>query len=256
MSDQLISLGDSLDSYGHMASDSFNKGFDKWTPFLKNNAVVGILMLFLVIYASVIAPSLPAKVLNVFSYWWVKLMCFFLILYLCFHNATLALACAIAVFMSIYALNKYVPNENMAPVSNNADDLSGIMYNSNLQMKTSNVDMLKESIYNDSQDNERNIEMSFYNKLKSKFLGTENVVPVNNSFVSLHEESLSGVSLDNYEHKKSKLQRMSDDVKSLFTNKSNISSSDVHSACSSVVEKNKSSNYVDGYDESPIYNSV
>ena len=228
-------------------SDTMNNGFEKYTPFLKNKFVTGFLAVILILYASLIAPTLPKSVLNVFGYWWVKLIAFFLIVYLSIHNATIALVCAIAVLVSIYALNNYTSQENMAPVSNTMDDPSGIMANANMQMKTANMDQMRNAINDDAQNNERDIEMSFYDKLKSKFSG---------NFVSLHEESLGGVPMDKYSHKKTRMQEMTDEVKSLLGGKPAASHGELKSVCSGVLEKNKTSNEITGYDEMPIYGSV
>lgn len=232
-------------------SDTFNEGFEKYTPFLKNKAVTGILVVILILYASIIAPSLPGNVLRVFGYWWFRLIAIFLIVYLSIHNATIALLCAIALMISIYALNKYTTQENMSPVSNTMDDPSGTMAHANLQMKTANMEQMRRAINSDSQNNEKDIKMSFYDRLKSAFSGSSET----STFVSLHEESLSGIPMDKYNHKKTRMQEMADEVQSLLGGKP-VSNGELKNVCSGVIEKNKVTNEIVGYDETPIYGTA
>ena len=255
-------------------SSAFDKGFDKYTPFLRNNYVVGILLVLLIIYSSLIAPSLPYQVLKVFDYWFVKLVAFFLIVYISMHNATVALLVAVAVMVSIYALNKAYHSESMTNVSGMSDDLSGLMKNSTHQLRKNNYKDYANTL--NMQMNMQTNSALLYDKvsetkpetMKSEGLlgsighdlthGTSEVFNKLKSyitpgkFVSLHEESLSGIPMNQHIDKKSKVQEMASEVETIMQ-ESNLSMGEIKNVCSSVLENNKLNNDVDGYDETPIY---
>jgi hypothetical protein len=81
------------------------------------------------VYASMIAPKLPEKILKLFDYVLVKLVMLFLIVYLMKKNVTVAIVASIALIVTIMALDKLkFGNEMMQIVGSNisseSDDLA------------------------------------------------------------------------------------------------------------------------------------
>lgn len=109
--------------------DQLNRTFHEsaWLNWLDNEYISGALILFLVLYASAIAPKLPGYVLQWFDYSLVKLIAFFLIVYISQKNATVAIVCAIAVLATIMALNHLKIGYEMMAVTdpNSANAMNG-----------------------------------------------------------------------------------------------------------------------------------
>ena len=230
-------------------SSAFDTGVDKYTHFLKNNYISGILIILLVVYSSMIAPMLPYQTLKFFDSWIVKLIALFLIVYLSLHNATVALIASIAVLVSIFALNKAYSKENMANVVVGDDDPSGLMKGKNHQL-----------VKNDAIDYANSLQMQYNNQTYSASIAdndtykeyrerTMKVMP--GKVVSLHEESLKGVLMDQYAIQPSKIEEMRVAVESILVN----TNAPIDSVISSVANNNKSINSVIGYDDDTINGS-
>ena len=93
-----------------------DESVSKSLSFLDNEYVNAGLSLFLILYAGMVAPKLPNFLVNLFDNYIFKLLAFFLIVYLSKKDVTLAIIAAVAVMVSIMALNKIKLNENMASV--------------------------------------------------------------------------------------------------------------------------------------------
>lgn len=101
---------------------------------LDNQYVSGTLIVFLIVYASMIAPKLPERILKLFDHILVKLVMLFLIVYLMKKNVTVALVASIALVVTVIALDNLnftikFNNEMMEIVGSNisseSDNLSG-----------------------------------------------------------------------------------------------------------------------------------
>jgi hypothetical protein len=93
-----------------------DESVSKSLSFLDNEYVNAGLSLFLILYAGMVAPKLPNFLVKLFDNYIFKLLAFFLIVYLSKKDVTLAIIAAVAVMVSIMALNKIKLNENMASV--------------------------------------------------------------------------------------------------------------------------------------------
>lgn len=98
--------------------DSAVKTFDNtvkgWLSFIDDNEyVTGALTIFLIVYASYAAPKLPPYILKLFDNPLFKLLIFFLIVYTAKKNPTVAIIAAVALMVSIHALNKLKLDEMM-----------------------------------------------------------------------------------------------------------------------------------------------
>ena len=102
--------------------ESFDNIVKNYTTWLDNPYVSGALIVFLIVYASMAAPRLPMYVAKLFDYTLVKLLMFFLIVYVSKKNATVALVAAVALMVSIMALDKLKLSESMSSVSSVGSD--------------------------------------------------------------------------------------------------------------------------------------
>jgi len=93
--------------------DNFVK---KHTSWLDDPYVSGFLIVFLIVYASMAAPKLPNYIANLFDNTFFKLFIFFLIVYVSKRNATVALVAAVALMVSIMALQRIKVGEEMMAV--------------------------------------------------------------------------------------------------------------------------------------------
>lgn len=101
---------DKLDS----AVTTFDNTVKGWLSFIDNNEyVTAVLTLFLILYASFAAPKLPMYILKLFDNPFVKLLIFFLIVYIARKNPTVAIIAAVALMVSIHALNKLKLDQSM-----------------------------------------------------------------------------------------------------------------------------------------------
>jgi hypothetical protein len=88
--------------------NNFDNKVDSYLGFLKNEYVTAGVSLFLILYAGVIAPKLPANVLKWFENWIVQVALFFAIVYISNKNATVALIAAVAVLVTLMIANNQI----------------------------------------------------------------------------------------------------------------------------------------------------
>lgn len=100
---------------------SFDDFVKKHTTFLENEYVAGALTLFLIVYASMAAPSLPSYISKLFSNSVFKVIMFFLIVYMYNKKASVALISALALMMALMILDKVnvKTTEKMTSLANN-----------------------------------------------------------------------------------------------------------------------------------------
>jgi len=85
----------------------FDNTVRNWLSVIDNNEyVTAALTLFLIVYASYAVPKLPANILKLFDNPLFKLLIFFFIVYTAKKNPTVAIIAAVALLVSIHALNK------------------------------------------------------------------------------------------------------------------------------------------------------
>lgn len=93
--------------------NSFDNNVDSFLSFLDNEYVAAGVSLFLVLYAGIIAPKLPAYILGYINNWFVQLALFFAIVYVSNKNATVALIAAVAVLVTLMVANKKITYESL-----------------------------------------------------------------------------------------------------------------------------------------------
>ena len=74
------------------------------SPISSHASLIAALKLFLVIYAGVIAPQLPSKILHVFDNPVVKIAVLFLIVWSSSHDPGMAILVAVSLFVSLNLL--------------------------------------------------------------------------------------------------------------------------------------------------------
>lgn len=79
----------------------------KIESFFKNDYVSSILSLILILYAGLVAPKLPPKIIMFLDNPIIKLLFFFLIIYISRKNATVAIISAIGVLVTLMTISKY-----------------------------------------------------------------------------------------------------------------------------------------------------
>lgn len=104
--------------------EAFDKLVKDNTKFLDNEYVSGALTVFLIVYSSTIVPKLPDKVLKLFDYTLVKLFLLFLIVLISRKNATVSIVAAVALVISVMALDRFKFNEEMMSVVNTEEQSS------------------------------------------------------------------------------------------------------------------------------------
>ena len=103
---------------------------------LQNKYVATVLIVFFILYGSIIAPKLPLSIAKLFDNTFFRLFVFFLIAYLASANPMVALVAALAVFLSIQAMNKYTMTEQF---------IRRLNYNpAPIEYMTNNVEMAHE----------------------------------------------------------------------------------------------------------------
>ncbi len=101
--------------------DAFDNTVRDYLNFLDNEYISAGLSLFLVLYAGLAAPKLPEYIASVFDNMFVKLVMFFLIVYISRRNATVAVIASIAVLVSIMTLNRIKFNKEMMQMVNSEE---------------------------------------------------------------------------------------------------------------------------------------
>lgn len=87
-----------------------------YLTFLNNQYVSAVLYIILIVYASLAAPRLPHNIAKLFDNPVVKLVLFFLIVYLAKHDATIAIIASVGVLISLMTLNRYTANSEMMSI--------------------------------------------------------------------------------------------------------------------------------------------
>lgn len=72
-----------------------------------NPYVASVVTLFLVLYAGLAAPALPASVAALFDHWWFKVLILFVVLIVRNYNPTVAILVAVGFMVSMQTLSKY-----------------------------------------------------------------------------------------------------------------------------------------------------
>lgn len=96
--------------------EAFDNVVEKYTTWLDNPYVAGAITVFLIVYAGAAAPKLPSYIVKMFDYTLVKLLMFFMIVFISRKNATVALVAAIALMVSIMTLNRLKFDQEMMSV--------------------------------------------------------------------------------------------------------------------------------------------
>ena len=87
--------------------NQFDSSVNSGLAYINNNKYLNaVLITFLILYAGLAAPALPPKVLVMFDNIFVKFVIFFLIAYYAQHDTGVAAIAAIALMVTLYALNK------------------------------------------------------------------------------------------------------------------------------------------------------
>jgi hypothetical protein len=98
--------------------ERFDNTVKEYTTWLDNPYVSGMLTVFLIVYASMVAPKLPSYIANLFDYTLFKLAFFFLIIYTSKRNPTIAIVGAVALLVSIMTLERIKFGQEMMSVVN------------------------------------------------------------------------------------------------------------------------------------------
>lgn len=101
-------------------SNQFDRTVSNLLSPLDNEYVSAGLSLFLILYASVIAPKLPDNVLKYFQNPFVQILMFFIIVFVAQENATIALLVAVAVLVTLMVVNNQIVIKNV--MRENFDD--------------------------------------------------------------------------------------------------------------------------------------
>jgi hypothetical protein len=87
--------------------NKFSTTFDDRTgKLLKHDYLIAFISIFLILYAGLVAPKLPAYILKWFDYKVVQLIFFFLIAFVCQKKPTVAVLAAVGFMVTLMALDK------------------------------------------------------------------------------------------------------------------------------------------------------
>lgn len=89
----------------NQTKNSFDIFADEYLSFLDNEYVSSGLILFLILYASVIAPKLPSNIASCFKHPLIQLILFFIIVFLAKKDVSLAIITAVSVLVTIMVVN-------------------------------------------------------------------------------------------------------------------------------------------------------
>jgi hypothetical protein len=100
------------------AMDKFDDVVRKNSGWLENKYIAAGLSLLLILYASLAAPKLPYMIARLFDYTIVKVIMFFMLVYISRKDPTIALIAAVGVLVSLMALDRIkIQVEMMSVVS-------------------------------------------------------------------------------------------------------------------------------------------
>lgn len=113
--------------------ERINETISPYLSFLDNEYISGFIILFIILYASLIAPKLPSKVVAILNHPIAKFLMLFLIVFMAKKNVALAIVIAVAFVISLRVMHKYI--RDVEPLSTNEeiirtptydDDVSGM----------------------------------------------------------------------------------------------------------------------------------
>ncbi len=115
--------------------------------FFKNEYVSWILRIILILYAAMVAPSIDRKVSSIFDNVLVRLIIACIIVFLSFHDTTLAILLSIAFVVSIQTLNKHKVNtlSTISEKFSNRDSIETATCNKDDDFYTDSDDILNMS---------------------------------------------------------------------------------------------------------------
>lgn len=184
----------------------FDNRVKNYLSFLDNDYVSAGLSLFLILYAGMAAPKLPAYVAKLFDNIFVQLLMFFLIVYISRKNPTVAIIAAVAVMVSLMTLNKIKFNQEMMAVVNGEEGRKRRVNVHNCSCKCDSVTDVVDNGDNHGDHSHTGTEESHpvgveegtnsYEEVSGEQLhhGEEVMRHVEEMpVVSLHQESVSGV---------------------------------------------------------------
>lgn len=93
------------------------------SAFLSDTWVSAFVFMFVLVFASTVAPKLPASVASLFQYTWVKVLFIALILYMNQINSGVAILLAIVFFLGLQSLSQVRMFNFMDEISNKAAEL-------------------------------------------------------------------------------------------------------------------------------------
>ena len=137
----------------------FDNTFDQYFGFLKNEYVSSILIIFLILYASMVAPKLPDKIALLFDNIVVKFIFFFLLAFVAkVSTPSVAVIAAIAVLITLMTVNRVNFNREMMEMVEAEDgivmasngDAEVILDDYRHQVNMDNSDILPHDPSNDS----------------------------------------------------------------------------------------------------------
>lgn len=142
--------------------EAFDNTVKNYTTWLDNQYVSSALTIFLIVYASMAAPKLPTYIASLFDYTIVKLLMFFMIVFISKKNATVALIASVALMVSIMTLDRIKFGQEMMEVVGNDEsnendcsckrnkliNLPGM----NLKSQTAEADLVREEIVKAHQE--------------------------------------------------------------------------------------------------------
>ena len=113
-------------------SDNFNNIVNRAFTIVDSNKIVyTVIGLFLVLYAAIVAPTLPISITKYFKNTWFKLAFMFLIGYLATKNASVAIISAIALLVTLQTLSSQETKNTIIGTVGQEDDINGLV-NENL----------------------------------------------------------------------------------------------------------------------------
>ncbi len=87
--------------------DTFDNTVKKTLSIFDNQYVTAAVSLILILYAGLVAPKLPPTIIAFLDNPIIKILFFFLIIYISRKNATMAIIASIAVFITLITISRY-----------------------------------------------------------------------------------------------------------------------------------------------------
>ncbi|AYV78282.1 MAG: hypothetical protein Edafosvirus8_32 [Edafosvirus sp.] len=180
-----------------MSFETFDNTVKNSLSFLDNEYVSSALTIFLIVYASMVAPKLPNSIVKLFDYTLVKLLMFFLIAYVFRKNPTVAIIAAVGLLISLMTLNRYKVNkEIMAIVKKKTKDMDEI--NDNVILMQNDIDN-GDSMHVKNKMNEIDQTNEINELIEVNNCNTNNVQNMDIEEDIIMEEKSRGVQVDSNE---------------------------------------------------------